>query len=114
MSGSATHYLYVIAVDGRESECVKLGFADDPERRLRELQCGTPDRLVLHHAEPVAANQVRRFERALHRDMHHRRQRGEWFDLCVDEARKHVVFTVMRYEPEFAAADLRRADPEPL
>jgi hypothetical protein len=54
---------------------IKIGFAEDPESRLRELQVGSPVRLRLLRAEEGG----REREAALHRRFAHARSHGEWF-----------------------------------
>lgn len=104
MDAAASHYLYVIAAQDALRGPVKLGISADPEARLRDLQTASPLLLVIHHREPVEARFVKQMEKLLHRDMAHRRQRGEWFNIAVAEAISHVRFTIMRYENELIAA----------
>lgn len=98
MSETASHFLYVIAAE--TTGPVKIGISNDPDKRLRQLQTGHVASLSLHHAEPIAAHKVKTMERLLHRDMAHRRVRGEWFGMTVDEARRQIAFTIMRYDDE--------------
>lgn len=57
---------------------VKIGVAQDPDRRLREMQIGSPVLLTIirvtegHHDT----------EKWLHRHFAAQRQRGEWFTYC--------------------------------
>ncbi len=71
------YYLYAIA-DGPN---VKLGYASKPEARLRALQVGSPDRLVIAWTKLVGVNQdwAKKAERQLHRYCHAYHKRGEWF-----------------------------------
>jgi len=96
------HYLYVIAAN--DEGPVKLGISVDPALRLRTLQTASPELLTIRHKEPVEPEVVKQLERLLHRDMAHRRRRGEWFALGVDEAIAQVRFTIMRYENELLYA----------
>lgn len=95
-------YLYVIAAspDGP----VKLGYSDRPERRMRALQTGRPDRLSLYHQEPVSATQARRYEQRLHRDLNHIRTGGEWFAMTTEQAIAEVRFTLIEYGLELEPA----------
>lgn len=61
----------------RAAGAVKVGWAKDPEQRLRELQTGNPDRMVLLRVIPA--------EKTLEGDLHQYyapwRLNGEWFAL---------------------------------
>lgn len=70
-------HLYIIqsAVTG----AVKVGRSGNPERRLGEIQVGSPHRLKLILVAPEAGHR----ERAVHRSMERYRTRwadGEWFE----------------------------------
>jgi len=86
------NFLYVIGV--HSSGPVKLGISKNPDRRVRQLQTGHSDRLHLFHTEPVPEGV---FERLLHNNLRHRRLRGEWFDLTVEQAIADVMFVVIEH-----------------
>lgn len=72
---AGTH-LYVIqsAVTG----AIKVGRSDNPERRILDLQVGSPYRLALILVAPNMGDQ----EKRVHAEMQHTRTRflnGEWF-----------------------------------
>lgn len=74
----------VYFVIGVEMGLVKIGSANDPLGRLRDLQCGSPDRLVLAATAPGGP----RGEAGYHLEFHADHVRGEWFHLSpriVDE-----------------------------
>jgi hypothetical protein len=54
---------------------IKIGFAETLKRRLRTLQCATPDRLKVLASVDAPATA----ERTLHRLLRRWRLRGEWF-----------------------------------
>jgi len=62
------------AADG--SGPIKIGSASDVERRLRELQTGSPVRL---HLVGVVARGGAQLELGLHRRFADLRQHGEWY-----------------------------------
>lgn len=62
-------------IQPEEGGLMKIGFANDPTRRLRELQTGSPLRLRLVAEVPGTIED----ERALHRHFRHLRERHEWF-----------------------------------
>lgn len=55
---------------------IKIGWAKDPDKRLRQLQIGTPKPLRL--VGVIAGSQM--VERLIHKDLALARLRGEWFD----------------------------------
>lgn len=61
---------------GDGSKMVKLGWATDPERRLKQLQTGHPSTLKLLAFYPAR----RATEASLHQLFSDLRVRGEWFD----------------------------------
>jgi len=71
---------------------IKIGIADDPRQRLRDLQCACPYELVLvgHVPAPVG------LERFLHRAFAAHRLRGEWFEPIqfVADALAYVLATL--------------------
>lgn len=97
-------FLYVIAA--REQGPTKLGISDDPARRLKQLQTGHPETLMIFHKEAVDAPLAYYLERNLHKSISHRRLRGEWFDLAVAEAISHIIFTLIHYEPSELVLDM--------
>lgn len=54
---------------------IKIGLADDPRSRLRELQCGNHEQLYLLASFPASVG----LERFVHRRLQGVRVRGEWF-----------------------------------
>jgi hypothetical protein len=82
-------FLYIIAASPEGP--VKLGFSADPRKRLKQLQTGSVHVLALHHTEEVDDSRVKIAERALHKLLGHRRLKGEWFSLSVEEAVFEVV-----------------------
>lgn len=69
LDGSYTYFM-------KAGNRVKIGKAVQPDVRLRELQTGCPDELVILHLIPGGEN-----ERILHRKFERLRIRGEWFHL---------------------------------
>lgn len=73
-------FVYIARV--ANSRFVKIGYAKDVERRMRELQTA--------HAQPIKAIVIFPGDKATEGILHHRfrdqRAKGEWFRLC-DELR---------------------------
>jgi hypothetical protein len=64
---------------------VKIGWAVDPEKRLRELRPGNPCEIELMRTAPGGPAE----ESQLHRVWEHRQVRREWFCLSLVEL-EHV------------------------
>lgn len=77
-----TEPLFVYFIQAEHGGPVKIGQAQDPRARLRELQCGNPDRLVIRSV--ILAEQET--ERSLHVAWASARVRGEWFGGGMEEA----------------------------
>lgn len=88
-------FVYVIAAgpDGP----VKVGFSGDPERRLRQLQTGHPERLRIYHRQTFDPVRAPLMEKLIHRLMAPSRCQGEWFRYSVEDAIAEVEFSLIRY-----------------
>jgi hypothetical protein len=75
-SGSCVYFI-------QSGPYVKIGIADNPSKRINELQTGNPMALVLLRSFRVM--DARRIERSLHAHFDAVRVRGEWFDLSDDD-----------------------------
>lgn len=91
-------YIYVIAARP-EGPC-KIGLSVTPEKRLRKLQTGHPERLHLFHQMQVDTPKVALLERIIHKTVRYRRAHGEWFTLSVEDAIGEVEFALIRYGDE--------------
>lgn len=87
-------FLYVIGTNGNKQ---KIGFTNDVNKRLSTLQTGNPEPLCIHHFEEVPDHRARLMERRLHRDLNHKRLKGEWFNMTPEEARSMLQFAIIRY-----------------
>lgn len=87
-------FLYIIGTDGNRQ---KIGFSRDVGRRLATLQTGNPEKLKIHHFEPVPEKRVRMLERKLHRELGYKRLKGEWFDMGPTEAVQMLQFAIIRW-----------------
>ena len=90
-------YLYVI---GPKEGPYKLGYSENPAKRLQQFQTGHPETLVLHYMTEVRTERVQELEKALHKNNNHHRVRGEWFDMPLDDAIAEVNFVRIRYEDD--------------
>lgn len=90
---------HVYVIRSSSSKLVKIGYAVNPDQRVRELQTGSPGKLTVAWSIPGRE----RLERELHRRFAEHRKSGEWFDLTqlgdavtvvreeVDRIRKEVT-----------------------
>lgn len=65
--------------DGR----YKIGIANNPRKRILQLQTGNSDELTLIESYP--SENARKIETALHAQYSHNKTIGEWFDLSITE-----------------------------
>lgn len=88
--------VYLIATES--GSATKIGVAADPEKRLKDLQVGNPERLVLTFevwAEDV--DQAKELERRFHEQLSDYKIRGEWFK--TDEAHAAIGIDERRSFP---------------
>jgi hypothetical protein len=86
-------FIYVIS----SGAAVKIGYSEDPSRRLRQLQTGHERKVELAHQEPVPAEQASKLERLVHEANRHHRIQGEWFDLSIDDAKLEIEYALIRF-----------------
>lgn len=85
-----TVFVYIIVADGANSP-VKIGIAENPKKRLRQLQTGNPQRLRLAHVFEAESREVAvAWEMFSHKLFGNDRLAGEWFDVEADIAADHI------------------------
>lgn len=79
---------YVYFIQGQCGGAIKIGYSLCPEKRLRELQTGYPDTLMILLMIPGTEST----EAALHRQFESSRLKGEWFrpDSALIDAIKEL------------------------
>lgn len=103
----------VYVIRAMESDRIKIGIAENPTRRLLELQIGSPEHLELIGT----AAGGRRLEVRLHAELHRDRLHGEWFEfsdhvaLIVGNLLGWGKPTPQQIESARKAAELREALP---
>ncbi len=88
--------------DGGETGFVKVGVADDPQKRLRQMQTGNPRTLSFNGlSEPIDRGVADKAENVTHRwlgDWCHRNGKlelvGEWFECAPDFAAEYVGLAI--------------------
>ena len=78
----------------------KIGYSGNPTHRLSTLQTGTTEFLVLHYSEETETEVAQVIEKLIHRQLGHKRIRGEWFDITLEDAKAEVRFAFIRWEDE--------------
>lgn len=76
-------HVYVIMAG---KSAVKIGKANDPEQRKRDLQTAHYEPLSLFHATKCDIEQVGAIEREAHRILNDSRLSGEWFSVAPEKA----------------------------
>lgn len=92
-------FIYIIQ---SQSGPVKIGYSQDPEKRLKQLQTGSSDKLTLHAKINVEKEHVKLLEKTIHRMNSHKRIDGEWFDLNPDDAVRDIEFAIISFDPVVA------------
>ncbi|RYD70080.1 MAG: GIY-YIG nuclease family protein [Verrucomicrobiaceae bacterium] len=91
-------FIYVISGD-MAGPC-KIGFSNNPEKRLRQLQTGHPAKLFLHHTQGFPEDRARLMEQIIHKTIRPFRLKGEWFKIDVASAIAEIEFALIRYGDE--------------
>lgn len=76
-------YIYVI---GRPNHPVKIGFSENVDARLSNLQTCHPEKLGIYFELEVIPKWARKVEKGCHIRLAVHRQEGEWFDVTPEEA----------------------------
>ena len=75
-----TRYVYLIKNSLGQ---VKIGVSENPERRKKSLQTGSPHKLTI--VATRKSSHATQLEEALHNRWEEYHMRGEWFDIPKDE-----------------------------
>lgn len=89
--------IYII---GPKDGPFKIGYAADPKARLSNLQVGQAVDLILHYHEETESEIAKVIEKIIHRTIGHKRIRGEWFNVSLEEAIGEVRHAFIRWEDE--------------
>jgi hypothetical protein len=81
-------FIYAIGTETRQ----KIGFSKDPRARLKQLQTGNAEQLVLHHYIEVPEDRLRLLEKFLHKDIGYKKLKGEWFSMTKNEVVDYLTF----------------------
>ena len=64
---------------------------------MKNLQTGHPSKLKIYHVELIPDDQVRLIEQTIHKTINHKRLKGEWFDISLEDAIAEVKYARIRY-----------------
>jgi hypothetical protein len=113
-AGMQTSFVYFILAE--ETNRVKIGFSNEPERRLSDLQTGSP--CSLRMLAVFRGNS--RTEKALHAKFAKQRINGEWFhfhatirEFLTQNKHKAIVFSYHMPIDCKAPSDATKAVPRP-
>lgn len=101
-AGSGLRCVYVIGASGF---AVKIGIAQDVEKRLAGLQTGCPHKLRIFFTVEVEGCFARPIERECHEALRKKRMQGEWFKVTAAEAIAAVETIVRRFHPAYEPAE---------
>lgn len=93
----AISYIYVI---GSDSPPYKVGISKDPQRRLKDLQTGFPQKLKIHMMKETESTKTRLLETVIHHHLKHHKTHGEWFDMSLKDILLEVEYALIRYEDD--------------
>ena len=89
-----TSFIYLIESDQGH---VKIGYSQDPESRLSQLQTAHSKPLVLKYTREIDQAATATMERIIHEQLKQYRMSGEWFDISADIARSEIDFAFITY-----------------
>lgn len=100
MKNSEKSYIYVIGP--KQGNLQKIGLSKHPEKRLKELQTGNPEKLVLHYTREIEENRVLLMEQQIHKELRYlkSREKSEWFNISPENAVSEIDFNFIRWEDD--------------
>lgn len=87
-------WIYII---GAENGPYKIGFSKTPETRLKSLQTGHPNKLILHYKREVPEEEIKFIEECIHKQMKPKQTHGEWFNVILDDAKSEISFAIIKH-----------------
>ena len=107
MQNTELDFIYII--QDKINNTIKIGISQNPNKRLKQLQTGSPNPLELIYTEECGYGGRKRtlqLEKLIHKDIKGKglKQRGEWFTLNESTSIQEIINTVMwiriRYEQD--------------
>jgi hypothetical protein len=94
---SNTASIYIIGPDGGP---YKVGWSKDPKSRLGNLQVGQAVEVKIHYQQETDVAKAKIIEKMVHRQLAHKRIRGEWFSASLEDIVDEVRYAFIRWEDE--------------
>lgn len=80
--------MFVYLIRCEENNYYKIGVTKNIQRRLKQIQTGSPDKIYL--VEKYESNYSYKIEKALHGFLSHYHRNNEWFELPLEEELKFL------------------------
>ena len=90
----AVSYIYII---GGNTPPYKVGISKNPQRRLKNLQTGSPYPLKIHSLTETCITKTKLLETVIHRHLKFKRTSGEWFDVPLEDLKLEIDYAIIRY-----------------
>ncbi len=76
--------MFIYLIKTKDNQQYKIGIAHNVYKRLRELQTGNPEELILINS--YNSKFASKIETSLHNHYNYLNKRGEWFyfDICIE------------------------------
>ena len=75
------HHKYIYLIKSKQSQLYKIGISDNPQKRIKNLQTGNPEDLIIIHT--YKTKNYNKVEKALHNRYSYLKLNGEWFEFDV-------------------------------
>ena len=92
--------VYVYVIGPQDHGPVKIGYSKNVEARLRQLQTGHPEPLMIHAKEGFTTKMGKAVERKFLREMNYQKAEGEWINVSPSDAVRHLEWYAIRYSEE--------------
>lgn len=90
-------YIYIIT---NQINSVKIGFSVDPNKRVKQLQTGSSDKLELFWYTEISAP-IHQIEKMIHKNLKHYKKVGEWFAIEPEIAKQEIEYAIITYSDDF-------------
>lgn len=77
--------MYIYLLKSQENGYYKIGKSVNPDKRIKTLQTGNPEKIDLISKVKVSDKFCNRVESALHLQYSYSNKNGEWFDLSLED-----------------------------
>lgn len=93
-------YIYIIGPIEHENKSLKVGVTKNDEtlsQRLKSLQTGHPEKLIIHYTREVADDISFTIEKIIHNEIKFDKTLNEWFDVSLNDLKQDIDFIFIRY-----------------